>query len=88
MRAPPVAVSAQQREVTTSEKEGPSKVVLMHEPVEKIGEKVVKKEVIKEEWIVEENLTVSMTEAIPKDLPPATKTEEVLVKEEWVELCE
>ena len=45
-------------------------------------------EIIEEKWVVEENSTVSTIEVVLRDLPPATKMEEVLVKQEWVELCE
>jgi len=55
--------------------------------MEQPGEKVLKHEIIKEKWVVEENSTVGTIKATLRDLPPATRTEEVLVKQEWVELC-
>ena len=48
----------------------------------------MKHEMIKEEQAVEENPTVGIEEAVSRDLPPATETGEVLVSQEWVEMCE
>jgi len=87
-RASPVVVSAHEEEVAVGEQEGTSEAVLTNEPMEQPCEKVVKQEIIEEERAVEENPTVSTTEAVLGNLPPARETEEVLVKQEWVELCE
>lgn len=87
-RASSVTVSTHEWEVDIGEEEGPSEAVTMDKLMEQPGEKVVKQEIIEEEWVVEENPTLSTTEAVLGDLPPAFGMEEVLVKKEWVELCE
>jgi len=56
--------------------------------MEQPGEKVLKHEMIEEERAMEENLKVRTTEAVLGDLPPVVGIEEVLVKQEWVKLCE
>lgn len=81
-------VRTQQSEAAVGEEEGPSEVVPMHEPMEKTGKNVMKQEIIKEERAVEENPAINMEKSIPRDLPPVAETEKVMVKQEWVELCE
>lgn len=80
VRASPVAVSTHEEEVVVGEEEGPSEVVLTNEPMEQPSKKLMKQEIIGEEWVVEENLTVGITEAVPRDLPTVAEIEEVLVK--------
>ena len=90
-RASPVAVSAHEEEIVIGEEEGPSEAIQTNEPVVRLGEKAVKQDIIEEERVVEGNLTVGVAKAVPGDLPlaePVVETEEVLVKQEWVEQCE
>lgn len=48
----------------------------------------MKQEIIEERQAGEENPKVGTTEEVLRDLPPPVETEEVLIKQEWIEMCE
>lgn len=59
----------------------------MNDPMEHLGVKRVKQEIIEEEYTKEVGPTVGPTEAVLRDLPPAAEVEETYVKKEGAELC-
>ena len=87
-RASLVVASTHKEEIVIGEEEGPSEEVPTNEPMTQPGEKSVKHEIIEERQAGEENSTVGTAEEVSQDLPPAAEMKEVLIKQEWIEMCE
>jgi len=74
-------VHVHKEEIIVGKKEGPSETVLMTEPVIQPGEGAIEHE----EHAGKENSLVNTVEDVLRDFPPV---KEILVKQEWIELCE